>query len=277
MTTRSFWLVALILITLAGAAPASRIASAQQSNPSSGREPDPHPANFKVYSAVGRESLTATCSAVLAASPPTPAEENPVISQVMCKFIHVRFNPPDQRDLRAQLEEALKDRLATQEDRERLWSEVVETHKREGCAPSSKERAAIEANSRDPNLGPKLRTYYQRLLTACANKDPQVFFKQSFDAVRRTCSLWVDTFSLPFKRIGRGQWLYRQETPGGLSKALKVYELTRSDGLWNLAETRVPTAGSDEKVNQTLWSWKNQAAYELPCDFISHDLVQFQW
>jgi hypothetical protein len=127
---------------------------------------------------------------------------------------------------------------------------------------------------RDPEIGPKRKSYFQQLIVACSDKDPTVFFRRMLDLEQRTCSLWVDHFMLEFKKVKEGQWLYRQERPGLLSKVLKVYELTGTGGLWTLSETRVPTEGSEEKPTRTVWSWENYSEYELPCEFISHTLVQ---
>jgi hypothetical protein len=95
------------------------------------------------------------------------------------------------------------------------------------------------------------------------------------DLERQTCGLWVDHFTLEFKKIREGQWLFRQETPGLLSKVLKVYELTGNGLLWTLSETRVPTDDTEEKPTQTVWNRANFSEYELPCEFISHNLIQF--
>ena len=117
----------------------------------------------------------------------------------------------------------------------------------------------MEAKIRDPGIGPKRRNYYEQLIEACADQDPMTFFQRFDDLDRRTCGLWVDQFTLEFKRVKAGQWLYRQEIPGLLSKTLKIYELTVdavSSSLWTLSETRVPMQGAKEKPVKTVWSWK---------------------
>lgn len=243
-----------------------------------GQEKKPSaPAVFKVYSRDGRESLTATCR---------PIDVNPVVNQVTCKFVHVRFNPPEERpgmtDIPLSVEETLKadPSLAGEVRRnpkkfEQELKKGLEKIKQDFCLPSSKGRVAIETKMREPETGRKKKDYYQQLLAACAEKDPRVFFRRMLDLERRTCGLWVDHFTLEFRKVREGQWLYRQETPGLLSKVLKVYELTGDGLLWTLSETRVPTEGAEEKPAQTVWSWKNATEYELPCEFISHGLIQF--
>jgi hypothetical protein len=150
--------------------------------------------------------------------------------------------------------------------------EALEQAKQNACSP--KGRGPIEAEIREPHIGSKRRAFYRQLLASCADKDPTVFFRLLRDIERRTCGLWVAQFTLEFRKVRDGQWLYQQEAPGLLSKILKVYELTADGLLWNLAETRVPTEGSEERPTRTVWSWKHAAEYELPCEFIAHDLVQ---
>ena len=96
----------------------------------------------------------------------------------------------------------------------------------------------------------------------------------------RTCDLWVDQFSLPFKKISPGRWLYTQEKPGLLSNALKIDELVADGSLWNLTEIRIPMEQAKEqrqKVSKrTTWRWDNYSEFEVPaqCDFISYSDVQ---
>jgi len=274
MSNRFVRLVLLVTVAVAltGAPLTAAIVLGQQKKPDT--KPDRHPTFFKVYSKDARESLTASC---------TPTDLSPVVSQVSCKFVHVRFQPPepDKTDIPLSVEEAIKvDPKLAQEVRKnprKLEQELrtgLEKVKRDFCSPSSKERIAIETKMRDPEMGPKRKSYYQQWLAACADKDPKVFVKRMLDLERRTCGLWVDHFTLEFKKVREGQWLYRQETPGLLSKVLKVYELTGDGLLWTLSETRVPTEGAEEKPAQTVWGWKNVTEYELPCEFVSHGLVQ---
>ena len=69
-----------------------------------------------------------------------------------------------------------------------------------------------------------------------------------------------------------------------MCKILKVYELRGSKYkfLWEMIETRV-TAGNtaspfcdgvEAEFNRpTIWSWQHPHEYELPFDFMSHDLM----
>lgn len=249
------------------------VASDQQNK--SGAKPNQYPTFFKVYSKDGRESLTATCA---------PSQPHSTVDQVTCKFVHVRFQPPepDKTTVPLTVEDALKaDPSLAEEIRkdprkvEQELRMALEKAKQDFCSSSSEGRIAIETKMRDPAIGPKKKSYFQQLIAACADKDPILFFKRMLDLKQRTCDLWVDHFTLEFKKVKEGQWLYQQETPGALNKVLKVYELTGNGLLWTLSETRVPTEGAEEKPNQTVWSWKYYTEYELPCDFISHGMIQF--
>lgn len=247
-TKCSLWPLALVVaISLIGGPLAASVVLGQQKE--LGTKIDQYPAFFKVYGKDGRESFTASC---------TPIDLKPVVNQVTCEFVHVRFNLPEERsgktDMPLSVEEAVK---------------------QEFCSSPSKGRFAIETKMRDPGIGPKRKSYFQEMIAACSDKDPTVFFRRMLDLERRTCGLWVDHFTLEFKKVREGQWLFRQETPGLLSKVLKVYELTGDGMLWTLSETRVPTDGAEEKPTQTVWNRANFSEYELPCEFISHNLIQF--
>jgi hypothetical protein len=241
---------------------------------------DRYPSLFKVYSKDGRESLTASCK---------PIDLNPVVKHVTCEFTHVRFNPPveqpenDLLPLTLTGEEVLRRYPEFAEEAEEArknpkkfeekWRNNREQLKQEFCQASS--IIDYETAMGDTGVGPIRKSYFKERIAACSDKDSTVFFRHLSDSYMRMCNLWVDRFTLGFKMVRRGQWLYRQETPGLLSKVLKVYELTGEGLAWTLSETRVPTEGAEEKPTQTVWSWKNINNYELPCDFISHDQIQF--
>jgi len=262
-----------VAVTLMGEPLAASVVLGQQKE--LGAKADQYPAFFKVYGKDGRESLTASC---------TPIDLKPIVNQVTCKFIHVRFNLPEERpdktDMPLSVEDALKTVPGLAEEVrknpkkvEQEFIQGLETVKQVFCSSPSG-RIAIETKMRDPGISPKRKSYFQEIIAACSNKDPTVFFRRLLDLERRTCGLYIDHFTLEFKKVREGQWLFRQERPGLLSKVLKVYELTGDGLLWTLSETRVPTEGAEEKAAQTVWGWKNVTEYELPCEFISHGLVQ---
>ena len=240
-----------------------------------GTKEDYYPSLFKVYSKDGGESLTASCK---------PIDLNPVVKQVICEFTDVRFEPPKDQPVKLDLlltrEEVLRRNPELAEEArknpkkfEEEWRNGQEQMRQEFCQASS--LIEIETAMGDPGIGPKRKSYFQEWIAACSDKDPTVVLRQVFDLERRTCNLWVDRFTLEFKKVRKGQWLYRQETPGLLSKVLKVYELTGEGLAWTLSETRVPTEGAEEKPAQTVWSWRDGSNYELPCEFISHNRIQF--
>lgn len=148
-------LVLATVVALTGAPFTAAIVLGQQKKPDT--KPDRHPTFFKVYSKDARESLTASC---------TPTDLSPVVNQVTCKFIHVRFDLPDKRpdktDIPRSVEEALKaDPKLAEEVRnnpkkfEQELRKGLEKVKQDFCSPSSKERVAIETKMRDPEIGPK--------------------------------------------------------------------------------------------------------------------------
>ena len=104
---------------------------------------------------------------------------------------------------------------------------------------------------------------------------------------RSTCELWVDHFSLEFRHIDKGKWLFTQQQPSLISGTFKIYELSAEDAhysLWTLVESRMVVGkeeGSESRqaAERTVWGWKNYDAYEIPdqCDFISHKLVQYNF
>ena len=241
-----------------------------------GTKADQYPAFLKMYGKDGRDSLTASC---------TPIDLKPIVNQVTCKFIHVRFDLPGKRpgetDMPLSAEDVVKIIPGLAEEvrknpkkAEQEFIQGLETNKQLFCSSPSW-RIAIETKMRDPGIGPKRKSYFQETIAACSNKDPTVFWRRMLDLERRTCGLYIDHFTLEFEKVREGQWLFRSERPGLLSKVLKVYELTGNGFQWTLSETRVPTEGAEETPTRTVWNWENDSEYELPCEFISHSPIQF--
>lgn len=242
----------------------------QQENMAS--KPDGWPAFFKVYGRGGRESLSATC---------TPDSTQSVVAQVSCEITHVRFEPPQvDKTIPLSVGDVLKaDPRLEQEVKkdprkfEQEFNRGLEKARQDVCSSSG--RAAIEAQMRASEVGPKRRSHLQQVIAACSDRDPAMVFRRFVDLQRRTCGLWVDRFRLDFRKVREDQWLYQQETPGLLSNVLKIYELTRDGPGWTLSETRVPTRGARQEPARVTWSFRNSREYELPCEFISHGLVQY--
>lgn len=259
--------------------------SAVWSEERSPNKDEPPLLGFKVYSKDGRESLTALCNAKDLSLPSSSVKE------ITCKFINVRFILPDKRirdKFPTSPEEAAKDDPKFAEELKRNpsaaqeWTKQMEKTMREFCAPNSETRRTLEKQMRNSNNGPKRMKRLQRMSEACSKNNPDAILKAIATWNNRTCSLWVDQFTLEFKKIGKGRWLYTQERPGGFSKIVKIYELECDRSvLCNLIETRVPMEGTTKQEGKvepkrTAWSWKNYKEYELPsqCDFISHDMIQ---
>lgn len=235
---------------------------------------DQYPTFFKVYSQDGRESLTASC---------TPINVKLDAKRVSCNFVNVRIIPPKKRQFKTHfpltIEETLKKvpELANEYNKnpkefKQKWITELKKAKRKFCKPSFKKK--IEKKINNPAIGPKRKSYYQKVLAACSVEDPRIYFRRLEDLEHRTCSLFIDNFTLEFKEVDEGQWLYRQESPGLLSNVLKVYELIKDGYIWIFTETRIPTKGSKEKASQTVWKSTYYSEYEIPCDFISHDMIQ---
>ncbi|MBK5283452.1 MAG: hypothetical protein JJE16_15390 [Nitrospiraceae bacterium] len=264
-----------VAVTLMGGPLAASVVLGQQKE--LGTKADQYPAFFKMYGKDGRDSLTASC---------TPIDLKPIVNQVTCKFIHVRFDLPGKRsgeiDMPLSVAEAVKTIPGLAEEvrknpkkAEQEFIQGLETNKQLFCSSPSG-RIEIETKMRDPEIGPKRKSYLQEMIAACSNKDPTVFWRRMLDLKWRTCGLYIDHFTLEFKKVREGQWLFRSERPGLLSKVLKVYELTGNGFQWTLSETRVPTEGAEETPTRTVWNWENVSEYELPCEFISHSGIQYQ-
>ena len=239
---------------------------------------------IKVYSRDGRESFTVWCN-------------SKSTTEVTCKFVHVRITPPKKKDAfptsKEDMEELAKmdseGAKEFKEDPQKFRAQLEDFPiqvKKEICTPES--MARIEERIRDPYIGPKRKRVYEGISRACSDQNPWDFqtlgkVKSDMDLDARSCTLYVDSFSLDFKKVDEGRWLYTQEKPGLLSNVLKIYELTADRSLWNLTETRVPMSSAEGEAPQdepqrTVWSWNNYSEYETPpqCEFISHRLVQGQ-
>ena len=247
------------------------------------------PDYFKVYSKDGRESLTGACV------PEPPNINRDKTDNAKCFVMNVRFiNPEDRTNadtLSLTLEEyakkdpALAKKLNNPNEEKKAKAELAEAFEKvrqEFCSVSSKRRPVLEAKAKDKNTGPKRRQRFERLLDACKDKDPPSLVRRLNELDANTCEVWVDSFSLHFKKIGQDHWIDTRPTPSLLSNTLKTYELKRSDerySLWTLTETIIPLTGTGEKSpkakpEQSTWSWDNYEQYEISCDFISHRLIQ---
>lgn len=248
------------------------------------------PSGFYVYSRDGSESLNGSCVSKSA-------------MEVTCNVVHVWIIPPEKLgkaayplynlDITEYRKKFMKE--LAKKGPVQLNLEIANLQK-ELCTPEN--IAQLEEEIRDPYIGPKRKRGIEDKVKGCSPQNPWSFqtlekLMSDADLHTRTCTLWVDSFSLDFKKVGEGQWLFAQKKPGRLSTApvslrnvLKIYELTADDPLagkipvWNLTETQVPMSGAEGEIPQegpqrTVWSWRNYAEFEIPpqCEFISHELV----
>lgn len=227
------------------------------------------PGIFRVYSQDGRESQTATCKPVRGLQTSLPRE-------IHCQFVTVRLNPPNKPlgdESISVLMLGLRKMLETSNASPAKFREFeleVEKFRKKQC----QEAADLRELPRDAS---NARVSYQNgLKAACKDKDPQALFELMRLRDERTCALWVHHFDLDFKKVGAAQWLFRQETPGLLSGAIKIYELSGKGSVsdWTLTETRVPLKGSTDPLERTVWTPEHEFHSDVPCDFISHNLVQ---
>jgi hypothetical protein len=217
-----------------------------------------YPSAFKVFSRGAREQIKGFCHA----EGPTRTPK-----AITCEFLNVRFQPygastqPD--DVGAMLEEL--EAITNKDQREyRDGIKLLSDYSRARCSTFQSELAK-------PELGPRRRAFLSSMVAACSQQDPLAVARQIAEHDKRTCSLWVASFTLPFKKAGRGRWVFRQEEPSLLSDELKLYELVGAGYKWELIETRIPKRGTEPTARQpakTIWSWKYDEEYELPCDFI---------
>jgi hypothetical protein len=250
---------------------------------SSERAPD----FLKVFSGDGGESLTGTCR-------PKDRPSERIVTEATCRFTHVRFQKPSPSKnlFPSTLEEAVQtdqeiaaDFLKNPEKTRTEWDTAMREAGKEMCSTEATRNlhsriAAFAEGSRRKQL-------FADLLKACShgvNDVPSRLWRALSQIEQSTCRAWVDHFSLDFRKIGSGKWLYTQQQPS-LAGTLKVYELTAENGypLWTLTETRVTVGHKEgEAVNpfteRKVWSWKNWNSYEIPgeCRFISYDLVQYE-
>jgi hypothetical protein len=106
----------------------------------------------------------------------------------------------------------------------------------------------------------------------------------------RTCSISVETFTLDFKRIGKGKWL-NNPGPQGLCNVVSTYELDdTSSGMPRTVKNTVISVGGtkagekefpegickairEDTKEPMAWSLTNLDQFEPQCDFIKHDYI----
>jgi hypothetical protein len=269
----------------------------------------PLPTFIKLYSKDGKQSLTGTCKAKdpatgqLVFRPGDPGS----VSEVTCTFIIVHFLTPDERPKETpwpstdeefikyalrdipKFSEELKEnsKEATKKAREEFNKGMVDTL----CSKES--IARLQKLVQEIQIGPKMKAHYQTMINGCRSKDFKTLIDQINTENNRTCGIRVDTFTLDFKRIGKGKWL-NNPGPQGLCNVVSVYELEISAGssfATTLKNTVLTVGGppsgvpflegfdgackairEDNKVPM-VWSETNNDVFEPTCDFIKHDYI----
>jgi hypothetical protein len=185
-----------------------------------------------------------------------------------CNFVGLRVRSPD----------SLKTVTSYDKLSEKEKKQVQEGSK---VVLTKEELETMEQKLLDPALGPKTKEYLRSLIEAFRVGDALRIEKVLNEKEARTCEVFVQTFSLEFRKIGRRKWL-SNPNPGSLCKIVKIYEFTENEthDLWEMTETRV-TAGSTDGIckdvskelnKPTLWSWTHPKEFELSCDFIEFDV-----
>jgi hypothetical protein len=269
---------------------------------------DPYPTLINVYSRDGKQSLTGSCKAKdpatgqLVFKPRDPSSVN----EITCTLITVRFLTPDERpketsmpstdeefikyglrDIPKFAEELKKNsKSATKKAREE-WNKAIDE-----LLCSKEAIAHLQKQMREVSMGPKIKGDYQTLINACLSKDFKTWFDNVNTQNSRTCGIWVETFTLDFKRIGKGKWLTGSE-PQGLCNVVSIWEMEVSgiigfvvDTVKNTVLTVGGTKGGvpefppgackairEEAKEPTVWRAANENRFEPTCDFIKHDYI----
>jgi len=248
------------------------------------------PEFFRVYSEDGRESLTGNCAPT--ADDLLNATDQDKVTTIRCKIVLVGFRRDANAfqygsevtfDEAAKLNSAIlrdvKDAAGLKEKRDN-WTKDQQIIGRNFCTlPGQDGKTEInrmaERYARDSAVGPKRKRWVEELRAACSEKDYIAVRRKQGELEKRTCELSVDYIEIEFRRVGEGQWLFQQERPDSSSNTVRMYELTRDrNGFsWTVAQTRVPTKGSEEILSRSVWNTEGLKAYELSCDFVSYEQV----
>jgi hypothetical protein len=269
---------------------------------------DLYPTLIKVYSRDGKQSLTGSCKAKdpatgqLVFKPRDPSSVN----EITCTLISVRFLTPDERrketpmpstdeefikyglrDIPKFADELKKNpQIAAKKAREE-WNRSIDK-----LLCSKESIAHLQMQIREVSPGPKMKEHYQTIIRACLAKDFNTLIDNVNTQDARTCGIWVETFTLEFKRIGKGKWLTGSE-PQGLCNVVSIWEMEISGPIGFVVDTvknTVVTVGGtkggvpefppgackairEEAKEPTVWRAANENKFEPTCDFIRHDYI----
>jgi len=290
-------LTIIVELALALTALGQQRKEAQESVPA-----DPYPTFIKVYSKDGKQSLTGNCKAK------DPATGQPVfrprdpssVNEITCTLTTVRYMTPDEKPKETPMpstdEEfikyAVRDIPKFAEELKRNPKEATKKAREEFNKGMAKELcneesfARLQKLTQDIQIGPKMKGRYQAMTNACRSKDFKTLVDEMNSQDSRTCSIWVENFTLDFKRIGKGKWLTGSE-PQGLCNVVEVFELEVFAGtsMATTVKSTVLTVGGtrsgapefppgvckairEDTKKAMEWSLTNQNVFEPTCDFI---------
>jgi hypothetical protein len=248
------------------------------------QRPESYPSFFKVFSKDGNQSLTAVCE------PKDRTQPKNLSVETTCRFTDVRFEVPSptQNTFSPLLEDMAKinpeiaEQLRKEPEKTRAeWKTALAQMQADLCA----EKALREAKDKmkEMNNDSKRKRMMAEVVKGCTdNIAVETFLTNVSELANSTCQVFVDHFSLEFRKIDDRKWLYTQAQPS-LVGTLKVYELTAEPehSLWTLRETRLMVGQQETAAQpeQKIWSSRNWDSYELPeqCHFLSHQKVQYQF
>jgi hypothetical protein len=132
----------------------------------------------------------------------------------------------------------------------------------------------------DPTSGPKTKEFFLQLFAALSSKDLVKATKLTNERQQRTYGGYVTSYSIDFKKIGKGKWL-SNEGPQGMCRVVRIYELEAdpANGLWTLVQKNITTGNTSEQLcksianaerqpSEEMLSWKSPGEFELPCEYI---------
>jgi hypothetical protein len=132
----------------------------------------------------------------------------------------------------------------------------------------------------EPTLGPKTKEFRQQFVAALSAHDVVQFTNLIRSEQQRTCGSWLSTYSIEFKKLGKGRWL-SNEGPQGACKIVRIYELDEvpsAPEFWTFTQKNITTgdisnpvckmfANAEQQEPVEVFSW-DKHEFELPCDFI---------
>lgn len=305
---RSLVVEVIALATVLGLALSFTALGQQRKDSHESLQADPFPKFIKAYSKDGKQSLTGNCKAKdpatgqLVFRPSDPGSVN----EITCTLILVRYFTPDERpkegmpmpstdeefvkyglrDIPKFAEELKRNPTIAMNKAREEWNKGMDE-----LFCSKESIARLQKQMREMPLGPKMKGHYQTVVSACLSKDFEPLIATLNSQNSRTCSIWIESFTLHFKRIGKGKWLTGSE-PQGLCNVVEVFELESVAGISSVGsvkstvlavggtKTGVPEFPSrackiisEEAKEPMLWSVTNQDKFEPTCDFIKHDYI----